>query len=118
MSILGIEITAPIAYFEEEKKAFNHFSIDLIMDTDLTRSARSGKLEDSIDYTDVFGTVKRVAESQYDLIEVFLDRLGTALMESFDGIERLHLSITKKAPQLGGKLQSVVLERFWSRETA
>lgn len=85
--------------FQEEKQLGQIFYIDVELDLDLSKAAQSDKLEDSIDYSEVYILIKdEVGASPVNLIEHLAQRIIQSLFQNFFLIQAVKLQIDKKAP--------------------
>jgi len=68
----------------EEKQARQPFIVDLEIYKDLYKAGLSDRLEDTINYADVYALVKRLVEKEsYDLLESLAENIAAAILLQF-----------------------------------
>ena len=93
-----------------EKRDGNTFLVNLIMELDNEKAEISDKLEDTLNYQEVYDVVKHEMEIPSNLIEHAARRIFDALIENFPQILHLNLRLSKLNPPLGGDVKSVSVE--------
>jgi dihydroneopterin aldolase len=108
-----MEFFARHGCFPEEQALGNMFRVDLHIEADLREAAQSDLLEDTINYQQVYGIVKREMEVPSRLLEHLCERILRALYAELKGIQKATVKVSKKHPPIGGKVGqcSVVLTR-------
>ena len=102
-----MEFLAYHGCFEEEQIIGTNFIIDLEIETDTSRSEETDELSDTINYQEVYLLVKKEMEQNSKLLEHVGKRILNSLTKQFSEIEKVKITIAKKNPQLGGKLDNV-----------
>lgn len=91
-----MSVPAFIGVLPEERKAPQTLLIDVEIETDIQRAARSDDVQHTIDYTAVRRCIIEYIETvQFKLIETLADTLADRLKQTF-GVSCLRLTITKK----------------------
>lgn len=93
-----------------EKRDGNTFLVNLTMELDTEKAEISDKLEDTLNYQEVYDVVKREMESPSNLIEHVARRICDALIRNFPQIIHLNLQVSKLNPPLGGDVERVSVE--------
>lgn len=93
-----------------EKRDGNTFLVNLILELNTEKAEISDKLEDTLNYQEVYDLVKREMEIPSNLIEHAARRIFDALIENFPQILHLNLRLSKLNPPLGGDVKSVSVE--------
>lgn len=91
---------------EHEKKDGNWFRVDLAFRYDMRDAIRTDCLEDAIDYSAIYQTVKEEMAKPANLLEHLAGRTLSAILDRFPAIEEAHLTVTKLNPPLDGKVES------------
>jgi dihydroneopterin aldolase len=99
-----MEFFARHGCFPEEQTIGNVFLVDVRIEADLSKAACSDRLEDTINYQDVYGIVKREMEIPSRLLEHLCEKILCALYAELKGIERATVKVSKKHPPIGGKV--------------
>ena len=97
---------------EEEGVIGTEFSVDVEVNTDLSISAKSDLLADTIDYVAVSRLVQEEMAIRSRLIEHVAQRIINRLMEDFCSVESSKVVVVKHAAPIGGEVKrvSVTLE--------
>lgn len=93
-----------------EKRDGNTFLVNLILELNTEKAEISDKLEDTLNYQEVYDVVKHEMEIPSNLIEHAARRILDALIENFPQILHLNLRLSKLNPPLGGDVKSVSVE--------
>ena len=110
ISIEGMEFYAHHGCFEEERKVGTWFQIDLEMTVDTAAAEKSDNLDETVNYAEVYLTVKREMEIPSKLLENVAYRIKTAVLDEYPVVEQVKVKIQKLNPPLGGKMKSVAVE--------
>jgi dihydroneopterin aldolase len=110
ISIEGMEFYAYHGCFEEERKIGTRFIVDLFMNVDTTQAEEDDDLSKTVNYADVYETVKREMEQPSKLLENVARRALNAVKSKYQGVESARIKIRKMNPPLGGKMLCVAIE--------
>ena len=96
ITVKGLRLFAYHGVNPEEKQNGQPFEIDVEYYLDLSAACRTDKLEETVSYAKVVKTIRRVftAES-YDLIERAAEVIAAALLEEYDKIRRVCVTVKK-----------------------
>ncbi|MDQ0352678.1 dihydroneopterin aldolase [Alkalibacillus filiformis] len=100
--------------FPEENKLGQRFTVDLELKCDLSKAGQSDRMNDSIDYGQVYEVARAVVEGEArNLIEAVAEELAQQMFEAFSSLEAITVKIDKPGPPIPGYYQSasVVIER-------
>ena len=86
----------------EERQMGNAFVVDLMLEADIRRAVCTDELSDTINYAEAYDVVKREMVMPSLLLEHVSGRIGTALLDSFPTLARVHVCVTKKNPPIEG----------------
>jgi len=79
-----------------EREELQEFSVDVKVDADLAPPGRSDRVEDTIDYRQVYAIAKRVIEGESaKLIETLAERIADRVLE-LDGVATVSVRIAKR----------------------
>jgi len=102
--------------FDEERKLGQRFVVSVHLYTDHTTDKSIHRLEDTVDYTQVYAVIKDVMESeQFHLLEHCANIIGDRLLLEFSHIEKAHICIQKPSVAIQGSLHSVEIELIRER---
>lgn len=91
------------------------FFVDLELRTDVSKAAATDHLEDTIDYSAVYGAVRELVERErFNLLETLAEHLAGTLLEGFAEIESVVVTVRKPQAPLPGIFDEVAVsvERF------
>lgn len=111
MQLHRIELYGRHGVFEEERVLGQRWIVDLDMQVDLRQAGLSDRLEHSINYAEIYHTVKAVVEEEsYQLIEALTERLANVLLEQYFMISEVTVRVTKPHPPFNIHFQGVTIE--------
>ena len=110
ISINGMEFYAHHGCFEEERKVGTWFMVDLSMEVDTKEAEVTDNLEVTVNYAEVYLTVKREMSIPSKLLENVAYRIKTAVLKAYPSVEKVRVKVRKLNPPLGGKMKSVAVE--------
>ena len=96
--------------FEQEQVIGTHFRVDLAFDADTSKAEQSDNIEDTVNYLEVYQTVKHEMEQPSHLLEHVARRICNAVLQRFAAVERVTVCVSKLNPPLGGQMDSVSVE--------
>lgn len=105
-----MEFYAHHGCFEEERKVGTWFQVDLEMMVDTATAERSDNLDETVNYAEVYLTVKREMSISSKLLENVAYRIKMAVMQEYPSVEQVKVKVQKLNPPLGGKMKSVAVE--------
>ena len=109
----NMEFYAYHGHYDEEQTIGGRFSVDLVIETDLSKAAETDLLEDAIDYSSVYDLVKNEMGKPSRLLEHLALRIIKAVYTASDRITTVKVTVSKRNPAIGGNMNkfSVVLTR-------
>jgi dihydroneopterin aldolase len=112
INISGIHIYAYHGCLPEEAIIGGDYVVNIALKGNFSKAAADDKLEDTIDYVDVYKIVKKEMHIRAKLIEHAAQRIADNLKTSFASISSLSVEVIKKNPPIGGEVDevSVVVE--------
>ena len=105
-----IRLRANHGCMDEEARIGGDYIVNVVLDTDFSRSCESDDLEDTVDYVAVHAIVQREMEQRSKLIEHVGARIADALMAELSGLNEVRVEVVKLAPPIGGDVASVAIE--------
>ena len=103
----GIKLYAYHGCLEEEARIGADYIIDVILETDLSKSASSDNLSDTIDYVKVYEIVKQEMSVRSKLIEHVGKRILDKLRSEFKILQKAEVKVTKLNPPVNGNVEKV-----------
>jgi len=109
--IHGIECECVIGVWKWEKAITQKLIIDLDLATDITKSAKSDDLNDTLNYKVISDRVINFAkENQFDLIETLIERISEVVLSEFD-IPWVRIKLDKGGAVKNVKNVGILIER-------
>ncbi len=96
--------------FDFEKRDGNTFLVSVEMEIDTYLAGITDKLEDTLNYQEVYDVVKQEMDIPSNLIEHVAKRILNTLVKQFTQIKSLKVKLSKLNPPLGGEVESVSVE--------
>ena len=94
--VTGLVIHAHHGVGDDEGRIGQQFLLDLALDIDLAKAARSDKLVDTVSYADLIEVASSAFRAKrYRLVEAAAGAVADALLQSFARIERLRITVHK-----------------------
>lgn len=103
----GMEFFAYHGHFKEERIIGSKFIVDVSFDYDSTAAERSDKLQDAVNYQEVYLLVQKEMGITSHLLENVAKRILESVRLAFPGLTNVHVKIAKLNPQLGHKVKQV-----------
>jgi 7,8-dihydroneopterin aldolase/epimerase/oxygenase len=102
ISLEGMEFFAYHGYYDEEQKIGNKYSIDLTIETDLSKAANTDKLSNTISYEELYEQVKQVMLQKHRLLEHVGQRIIERIQKTYPQIVSVKVAVSKHNPPIGG----------------
>jgi len=107
----GLTIDCVVGLWEWERAIKQRIIVDLDMATDIAKTAASGKLEDTIDYSAVSKHIQAlVIDGQFELVETMAEKIAESLNHEFN-IPWCRVRINKRGAVTGATDVGVEIER-------
>ncbi|RKX26575.1 MAG: dihydroneopterin aldolase [Candidatus Zixiibacteriota bacterium] len=93
-----------------EKETGHAFEVDCELEVDIARAGHSDQLTDTVDYSEVYATIKDVVEGKaYALVEGLASELATLLLDRF-AVYSVTLRVRKLHPPIAGPAKHIEIE--------
>jgi len=93
-----------------ERQTGRRFEVDVELVVDMDKPAKSDKLKDTVNYTEVYRTVEEmVAQNRFALLETIAVRLANQILKKFKPKEVI-VRVRKKIPPVPGNLDHIEVE--------
>ncbi len=102
-----MEFYAFHGHFKEEQIVGNKFLVDVTIDADLEKPAKSDRLEDTLNYQKAYQIIRLEMTKKSHLLENIASRILDALYSNFDNIRSATVKISKLNPPIGGRMNCV-----------
>lgn len=111
----GLTFYAYHGVLPQETKVGNEFTVDLRLYVDFERASRSDELDGTVNYAEVFQTVKEEMNRPSRLLEHVCGRIGRRLLADFQLIEVAEVRLCKRNPPMGADVRRVGVEMCFYR---
>lgn len=111
ISVTNIRVYAYHGCLIEEKKIGSDYRVDVVVEADLTQSALSDQLVDTVDYVSINHIVKQEMGIASHLLETVCERILKRFFAESDLIKKATVAVSKLNPPIGGDVEMVTVER-------
>lgn len=109
--IEGLTQEAVIGVYDWERKVKQRVIVDIHLDVSIAESARSDKIEDTVDYKSIKkSTLKFIADSEFQLLETLAERLAALILET-PGVKAVRLKVSKPGALSGAENVAIAIRR-------
>ncbi|MDR3268291.1 MAG: dihydroneopterin aldolase [Tannerella sp.] len=106
IELSGMKFYAYHGVSPQETQVGNYFMVDLSYTFPAKTALESDDLRDTVNYAEVYETVKAEMECPARLLEHVAGRIVRALENAFPQLTRIKLKVSKLNPPLGGEVYS------------
>lgn len=116
LALRGMKFHAFHGVHAREKQEGNHFEVDVILKTNLSKAAKSDDLSDTPDYSLIEEAARSVMNGpSADLIEHLALNIGNRILESLNNFEEMEVCIRKLNPPLETETHCSEVRMKWPR---
>ena len=94
----------------QESKVGGDFLLSLRLGYDITKAMQTDRVEDTLNYAEVYAVVKEEMEKPSALLEHVAGRIADALAVRFPQVTTIDLSLVKKNPPMGADCKGAGVE--------
>ncbi len=115
IKLKNIKVYAYHGCLVEEKKIGSDYRVDLKVKADLTKSAVSDRLGDTVDYVHLNRIVKEEMAKRSKLLEHAAERILVRILDELPLVEKVIVDVSKINPPIGGNVEMVTITRSKNR---
>ncbi len=115
IKLKNIKIYAYHGCLVEEKKIGSDYRVDLKIKADLSKSAISDRLSDTVDYVHLNRIVKEEMAIRSKLLEHAAERILVRILDELSMVEKATVEVSKINPPIGGNVEMVSIIRSKNR---
>lgn len=115
ISLTNIRVYAYHGCLPEETKIGSDYRVDLSVEADLTKSAVSDVLSDTVDYVHLNAIVKDEMAQASKLLEHVAKRIMDRIFSELPLVKALRVKVAKLNPPLGGDVENVSISLSQTR---
>ena len=93
----------------EEELIGSEYRVDLEVITDLTKSAKTDDLADTVDYVSLNRIIKEEMAQRSKLLEQVAQRIIDRVLNEEQMVQQVEVQVAKINPPIGGDVESVVI---------
>ncbi len=102
-----IKVYAFHGCMEEEGRIGSDYIVNLEVEVDMVKPAKSDTLEDAVDYVSLNKIVKEEMLVPSKLLEHVAQRIIDRILKQFPGVVSVEVSVAKQNPPIGGDVSEV-----------
>lgn len=106
----GLTFHAYHGVMPQERRVGNEFVVDLRLKVDYEQAALTDDLDGTVNYAEVYETVRTEMEQPSALLEHVAARIGRSLLQRFDRIGSVQLRLAKRNPPMGADIRTAAVE--------
>ncbi len=115
IKLKNIKVFSYHGCLEEESKIGSDYRVDLSIKGDLSRSAETDLLADTIDYVHLNKIVKEEMAIRSKLLENVAERILARVLNELELVKKAKVHVSKINPPIGGNVSMVTVTRSKSR---
>ena len=98
IAIEGIEIYGYHGVYPIEHSQGNRYQVDIYLSTDISTSAQSDELADTVDYHSVYKEILKIMSNPVHLLETLTTRIGNQILAEFSQVQSTKVRVRKLKP--------------------
>ncbi|GIQ67320.1 dihydroneopterin aldolase [Xylanibacillus composti] len=111
IELTGMQFYGYHGVFAEERKLGQRFYVDLVLYADLRAAGQTDALERTVNYAEVYQTVKDVVEGEsVQLVEALAERIASRVLDTYTIVNELTVRVTKPHPPVDMKFAGMTVE--------
>ena len=110
IEVKNIRLYAYHGCLDEEGKIGSEYRVDLEIKADLSKSAKTDKLSDTVDYVHLNKIVKEEMAVRTKLLETVADRILDRILNNIPMVKKATVEVSKLNPPIGGNVAKVTIK--------
>ena len=110
IKIKNIHLYAYHGCLDEEGKIGSEYRVDLQVKADLSTSAKSDLLKDTVDYVHLNKIVREEMAVRTKLLETVADKILTRILREIAIVKKATVNVSKVNPPIGGNVAMVTIK--------
>ncbi|MDY7396424.1 dihydroneopterin aldolase [Aureibaculum sp. 2210JD6-5] len=110
IKIRSIRLYAYHGCLDEEGKIGSEYRVDLAVKTDLSKSAKSDNLTDTVDYVHLNKIIKEEMAIRTKLLETVADKILNRIFKEIPTVKKATVEVSKVNPPIGGNVALVTIK--------
>ena len=109
IEVNNIKVFTNHGCLEEEAKIGSEYRVDIKVDADLSKSAKTDNLSDTVDYVHLNRIAKEEMAIRSKLLEEVAQRILDRIFKEIPMVKKAKISVAKINPPIGGNVGEVVI---------
>ena len=110
IKIKNIHLYAYHGCLDEEGKIGSEYRVDVCVKSDLSKSAKTDDLSDTVDYVHLNKIVKEEMAIRTKLLETVADKILTRILNEISIVKKATVEVSKVNPPIGGNVAIVTIK--------
>jgi len=110
IKVKNIRLYAYHGCLDEEGKIGSEYRVDLSVKADLSRSAKTDNLSDTVDYVHLNKIVKEEMSIRTKLLETVADKILMRILNEISIVNSATVEVSKVNPPIGGNVAMVTIK--------
>lgn len=106
----GLRLYAYHGVMPQEQKVGAYYTIDCEVEADLSDAIQHDRLSGTINYADIYHTIRREMQHPSALVEHAAGRIAQAILDEQPRATAVHLRLLKENPPMGADCQGAGVE--------
>ena len=106
----NIRLYAYHGCLDEEGKIGSEYRVDLTVEADLSTSAKTDNLSDTVDYVHLNKIVREEMSVRTKLLETVADKIITRILNEIKIVNKTTVEVSKVNPPIGGNVAMVTIK--------
>ena len=94
---------------EQERIVGNTYRVDLKLFLDLSKAIQSDKLEDTLNYADIYKIAKEEMSISSHLLEHVAGRIVRAIKRNYPDVSKINIRLAKRNPPIEGEIHEAAV---------
>lgn len=109
IKLKNIRVYAYHGCLVEESQIGSDYIVNLEVAANLSKSSKSDKLDDTVDYVQLQNIVIKEMAIRSKLLEQVAQRIIDSIMKNVEMVQKVKVSVSKKNPPIGGDVSEVTV---------
>lgn len=111
----GLKMFAYHGVLPQENRVGAEYTLDLRLRTDFSHAAETDELEGTVNYAEVYQSVKDEMQTPSQLLEHVTYRIARRLFNDFPALTEVNICLYKQNPPMGADCKQVGVEATYTR---
>ena len=115
IKVKNIRLYAYHGCLDEEGKIGSEYRVDLCVEADLSKSAKTDNLRDTVDYVHLNKIVREEMAIRTKLLETVADKILERILKELPMVKKATVHVSKLNPPIGGNVAMVTIKMSRAR---